>query len=416
MDQGRMGRTAMRIGIGLSTVGLLVALSALFLPFAGSASATAASGGTPSGGSACQPANVITAYHFSINGKTVTTLHNNVQQGDSVEAFFTIHKGCDNIPVGLVSHTMPDSTFVPSHASQQKVFDSAKGSFNAGDDILGPINVPGCNFQIDFAALGYQGQPGFTYSSAVGGTTVCSGSPPAPVTTMCTTGNNVGVTLYPMSPPASETYTVTIVANGQTTTDTITVIDTPLTHNYVVPEDTSATVTVTNSSGETVYSQTVPHDCARPSASVSHECVIGTTGGIQVQATNEGSQPKMFTILRNGTAVATLTVAPFSNGGTTVAMAEGETATWSVTGPEGLATTPLSVINSCTQVLPIVITTPTPASNAPGSGPGALGTNGTLPLTGVRSDWVIAAAMALMAVGGLITVAAKRSLRSTGSR
>jgi hypothetical protein len=425
--QVRNRRLAARFGIGLCGVGLLLAL---VLPFAGSAGAASegsagAASGLPSGGSAgsaCLPANVITAYHFTINGKPATTLHNVVHEGDSVEAWFTIAAGCKNIPVALTSHTMPDNTFVPSHASQQKVFDSAKGPFSAGDHTLGPVTVPPCNFQVDFAALEYQGNHGHTYSSAVGGTKVCSGSPPAPATTECTTANNIGVTLFPMSPPASETYTIAVAVNGQTTTDTVTVTDTQVTHSYPVPEDTPATVTVTNESGETVLSQTLPHDCSRPSASVTHQCVAGTTGSVVVQATNEGSQPKTFTILKNGTPVSQLTVAPFSTGSATVAMAEGETATWTVTGPEGVSTTPLSVTNSCTQVLPIVITAPSSsgpsaAAVAPASatGPEVLGasqTTGTLAATGARTNALLGLALGLMVIGGMITLAARRSLRS----
>src|SRR5579871_6655803 len=174
----RLRRLSVWFGTGLSAAGVAVALLALItVVFPGSAGASDGSDGAASstssatsGGAACAPASVITAYHFTVNGNSVTTLRNNVQQGDSVEAFFTIAAGCTNIPVALVSHTMPDNTFVASHVSQQKVFDSAKGSFDAGSHTLGPINVPSCNYQVDFAALENHGKHGFTYSSAVGGT------------------------------------------------------------------------------------------------------------------------------------------------------------------------------------------------------------------------------------------------------
>jgi hypothetical protein len=181
--QFRNRRLAARLGIGLGIVGLLLALVTLFLPFAGSAGAASQAktgAGTPSGGAACQPAHVITEFHFTINGKFASTLHNMVHEGDSVKAFFNIAAGCKNIPVGLVSHTSPDNTFVKAHVGEQKVFDSAKGTFNAGMHTLGPINVPPCNFQIDLSALKNKGVPGHTYSSAVGGTKPCAPSPPPP--------------------------------------------------------------------------------------------------------------------------------------------------------------------------------------------------------------------------------------------
>jgi LPXTG-motif cell wall-anchored protein len=215
---------------------------------------------------ACLPANVITEFHFTINGKFASTLHNMVHQSDSVKAFFNIAKGCTDIPVGLVSHTLPENTFVKAHVSEQKVFDSAKGSFNAGMHTLGPINVPPCNFQIDLSALAHKGQPGHTFSSAVGGTTPCAGTTPAIMT--CTTATTLGVTLFPSSPPISETFTVSVVVNGQMTTQSVTVTNAAVTHNFAVPDHTSPSVTVTNSSGETVLSQTVSQNCAKTTASV----------------------------------------------------------------------------------------------------------------------------------------------------
>jgi hypothetical protein len=87
-------------------------------------------------------------------------------------------------------------------------------------------------------------------------------------------------------------------------------------------------------------------------------------------------------------------------------MAPEETATWAVTGPEGLATTPLSVVNSCSQVMPVVITTPaTPGSVPPG-------TQGTLPFTGPNTGLLLGLAGALLLAGGFLTAAGARSLRA----
>jgi hypothetical protein len=192
----RNRRLAARVGIGLGCTGLILALVALFLPFAGSAGAaqtktsqaktspTKRDPDSPPDLAACEPANVITEFHFTINGKFASTLHNMVHEGDSVKAFFNIAKGCTDISVALVSHTLPDSTFVKAHVSEQKVFDAARGSFDAGMHTLGPIGVPMCFFQIDFAVFGHKGEGSHIFSVDVGGTTSCT--PTAPTTTSTT--------------------------------------------------------------------------------------------------------------------------------------------------------------------------------------------------------------------------------------
>ncbi len=152
-------------GLATAGAGLLLALSVPLL--AGPAAAASVSPG-------CEPAAAVTAYHFTINGKTASSLHGMVHQGDQVEAFFTIAEGCRNVSLALVSHTSPDPYFVRSHVSQQRVFDAVRGTFSAGSHTLGPVRVPDCNFQVDFEALATKSAPGFTYSSATGGTTKCS--------------------------------------------------------------------------------------------------------------------------------------------------------------------------------------------------------------------------------------------------
>ena len=165
-------------GITMAAAGLLLAMSAPFL--AGSAAAAPTAEG-------CDPAHAVTAFHFSVNGKTVPSLHGAVSQGDEVTAFFTIGVGCRNVAIALVAHTAPDPYFVPAHVSQQRVFDAARGTFNAGAHSLGPVHVPPCDFQVDFEALGSKTVQGHTYSSDTGGTTTCATHEPTTTTEPPTT-------------------------------------------------------------------------------------------------------------------------------------------------------------------------------------------------------------------------------------
>ena len=161
-------------GIVTAGAGLLLALS---VPLsAGSASAAPEAPG-------CDPAHAVTTFHFTVNGKTMPSLHGNVHEGDQVEAFFTIATGCRNIDMALVSHTAADAYFVRAHVNEQRVFDAARGSFGAGSHTLGPVRVPQCDFQVDFEAVGTKSAPGFTYSSATGGTTSCEPTAPSTTTT-----------------------------------------------------------------------------------------------------------------------------------------------------------------------------------------------------------------------------------------
>lgn len=123
---------------------------------------------------ACDPARVVTSWHFLDNGMPLTDLRRMVSSGDHVTAVFTLANGCQGARVALVSHTMPDPVYVKAHVGEQVIFDSARAMLNDGDHTLGPVRVPDCYFQIDFAVLGAGSTPGYTYSSATGGTNACS--------------------------------------------------------------------------------------------------------------------------------------------------------------------------------------------------------------------------------------------------
>ncbi len=400
----RHRRLFARVGIAVSAVGLLIGLTAPL-----------AAGAAPSAAASCTGSTVITAFHFTVNGVSISSLHRgNVQAGDKLEAFFTIANGCQNVPVTLVSHTMPGPTFVPSKVTNQKIFDLATARFNSGDHTLGPINVPTCWFQVDFVYGGIHGS-GYgvhdhTYSSGTGGTTACSTSTP-PAMTICTSASAIGLTFSPVTSASSTTYKVAVTVNGQTTNDTVSVTNAPVTKNYAVPEDSIATILVQDTSGATLLNQTVTHDCARPTVSIVDQCAV-TNGGAAITATNEGSQPKTFTVTKNGVVVDHINVTAFSTMTVVETETVGQTATWAVTGPEGVATAPLTITHSCSSVLPVVISSPPSPAQTPAAAAQILGQQvGPLPKTGSNTGLLLWLAFGLMLAGALITLVSRRASR-----
>lgn len=91
----------------------------------------------------------LASHHFMINGVQRASLES-TSAGDQVEARFTLHAGCEDVRLSLVSYTAPSANFSFATAHLQRVFDSATGLFDAGNGALGPIRVPSCFFQIDF--------------------------------------------------------------------------------------------------------------------------------------------------------------------------------------------------------------------------------------------------------------------------
>ena len=404
----RHRRLYARLGIAVSAAGLLLGLSA---PFAAGLSSSSASNGN------CSPSTVITAFHFTVNGVTATTLHRGtVHSGDKLEAFFTIAEGCTNVPVTLVSHTMPTATFVPTKVTQQKVFDVATGTFDGGSHTLGPINVPSCFFQVDFVYGGIHGS-GYevhdhTYSSGTGGTTSCS-TAPAPAISNCTSATGVGITFSPAT-TGSTTFAVAVTVNGKTTTDSVSVSKSAVTKTYAVPEDAIATILVKDTSGVAVLNQTVTHDCARPAVTVVDQCSLsGSPSGAAVTATNEGSQTKTFTVSKNGVVVDHINVAPYATMTVVEAETEGQTATWLVSGPEGVFSGPLTMAHICTSVLPVVITAPAAPAKTPAA-PQVLSQHaGPLAVTGSDTGLLLWLSFALMVGGALVTLSSRRLARSS---
>lgn len=133
---------------------------------------------------------VVTSWCYEINGcKFVNDISGQLHQGDVVKVVFTI---AGPGTVSFVSYTAPDAYFDANHASQQKLFDVATGTYTAAGTYCLTIVVPCCDYQVDFICglpidtLGPAGSNIFytpqnrLHDSDNGGTTSC-----IPTTTSC---------------------------------------------------------------------------------------------------------------------------------------------------------------------------------------------------------------------------------------
>ena len=91
----------------------------------------------------------ITNISYTINGTTtVTTLLDNVQQGDTVTANFTVKAG-KTVELSLVAYKATAPYSSGDNLQYQKLVDVDTGVFAAGTHSL-TVEVPDCYFQIDF--------------------------------------------------------------------------------------------------------------------------------------------------------------------------------------------------------------------------------------------------------------------------
>ncbi|MGH2471046.1 MAG: hypothetical protein ACRDG6_01385 [Candidatus Limnocylindria bacterium] len=145
-------------------------------------------------------------------------------QGRTVWIDFTIADGC-NVELSLVSYKAPSDTFSADTASQQVLFDSATGTFAAGDHILS-VDLPNCFFQLDFvfgaplATLGPAGSNNFysaqgrLISAYTSGTSACSAAAP---TIPDTGGTGTTGTVRPVTTTTATTVTTTVIPAGPIT-------------------------------------------------------------------------------------------------------------------------------------------------------------------------------------------------------
>ena len=91
-----------------------------------------------------------TVLYYKINGIVKPGLNNYVHQGDQVKVFFTV-SGSQDTYFTLVSYKAPDSTFNPSTAKYQEIFDVDSKIVSCGQSVDSlTVMVPNCYFQIDF--------------------------------------------------------------------------------------------------------------------------------------------------------------------------------------------------------------------------------------------------------------------------
>ena len=95
---------------------------------------------------------LLSGIYFVVSGssgtKTVSSLVGNTHQGDTVTAYFTVNSSTPHA-YSLVSYTAPENYFVAEHASLQRIYDAATGSFSSGNYSL-TVTIPNCYYQIDF--------------------------------------------------------------------------------------------------------------------------------------------------------------------------------------------------------------------------------------------------------------------------
>jgi len=87
---------------------------------------------------------------YKVNGTTVPGLNGYVNSGDQVSVCFSLSTGCDSTLFSLVAYKAPSSTFDPSQAYLQSVFNSESRSLIGTDTFCLSVSVPNCYFQIDF--------------------------------------------------------------------------------------------------------------------------------------------------------------------------------------------------------------------------------------------------------------------------
>ena len=108
-------------------------------------------------------ADMISAYRFEIwrSGSKISdaTDLNNVAQGDTVKAYFTLADGCTNKTISLAAYEAPQSYYDINTVDQQiyKKVTGDTGSFSATQSATARMvqtTAPNCNFQVDFVIGG----------------------------------------------------------------------------------------------------------------------------------------------------------------------------------------------------------------------------------------------------------------------
>ncbi len=162
---------------------------------------------------------------YLVGATIVTDLRGHVASGDRVTATFTVPAHC-SMQLSLASYTAPLPYFTRASAPQQKLSDSATGTFGGGVHSL-TVTVPSCMFQVDFvhgAVLTTLGSTADTdYENRVisadnGGSTVCVEATPTPTPTATPTPVATPAPISTPAPVATPTTTPAATPAPITTT------------------------------------------------------------------------------------------------------------------------------------------------------------------------------------------------------
>ncbi len=165
---------------------------------------------------------------YVINGVTpVSDLRGTTHEGDTVQVTFTVVAGTPAQRFTLVSYTAPGATYDATKAAQQKIFQTATGTFGPGTYTLSVSN-PHSYFQVDFvsgAAIDHFGastsnifysNQNRLFSADNGGTHAVLASPASLAGTVYRDTNNNGAIDTGEQPIAGITVTATAGSTTQT--------------------------------------------------------------------------------------------------------------------------------------------------------------------------------------------------------
>ncbi len=236
----------------------------------------------------------------------------------------------------------------------------------------------------------------------VGGTTIYTHqftanclNPAATATKSCAQG---GVVVHLSNEGALQTAVFVVNVDGTSTQHSVAGDQTD---DFVIPVAEGHTVHVTITRGSTTFvDDDFTMDCFVPSAKIVNTCT--TPEGATITFTNTGELPVDLTVTKNGTTIDTVTVAPGDTVTKTYPMAEDETSTFRVTGPD-FDTGDQSITHDCVQVAGTEQTPPTQvlAAELARTGPPS-SMQGLVTLSGL-----------LLMIGGLVMAFANRPLPPT---
>jgi LPXTG-motif cell wall-anchored protein len=254
-----------------------------------------------------------------------------------------------------------------------------------------------------------------------GGLGKCIIPPTATASISCALQGTPGADVVIANPDDDDTALVDVYKNGKVV-NTSPVSVAPLgTTNFKVPFDLNETATVrvndtvggTLLPGNVIFTAPLTADCVHPSATITHSCAAG---GVNVDFANTGVLSAPMTVLKAGLVIDTVTVPASGTVHRTYPMAQGERATYRVTGPSydsgDVAFVHDCILAESNTTVPTTSapTTSVSASSVPDTVEGASIVRGaTLPRTGANSTPSLSTmAGLLLMVGGVLLALANK--------